>query len=386
MDGGIRLVAVTSVGEADQPVDTQRIRESLNVNVIRDSRIEGSNFVWGKYIACSAVAITLCTTVSCRKNSSDLIAELKTREMGEGLALIRTYSNWFMIVSFEKGAYSVRNPRGLASAWIAEGGDLVAWNIPAYPVPRACDGATTIETLTGKLLRQVPGKILYLQTMAVSADGLRVAFDGTYIPKMAGPSAHAALQTPAGIHYLNVQTGSLSTVSSESNQSQDSISWSPAGGAFTYADAGRIHILDVSTGASRSIGSGHNPTWSPDGHWIAFRSTDGWATAVNPASLQSNRLLPDSKILGAVHWSPDSRYVLVSEPISIISNILQWRSPIGGPIAELVVYRLRDGARASVSLLPPGGVSDDLGFEWVKNLRGFMEGASPPPMRPCQQR
>lgn len=289
---------------------------------------------WRRRVARIAIVVSFGVAVACR-SGNNLIEELRTRESREGLALIRPHSNWFAIVSFEKGGYIVRNPRGLASAWIATGGNLVAWNTPAEPVLKPCDGVTTIETMTGKLVRQIPGQLLYVRTMAISPDGLRVAFDGSYIPSVTTGSS-GSRENGTGMHYLDVETGRLSSVPIESTHAEDEMSWSPSGEAFTYANGNRIYILDVSTGAPKLIGHGQNPTWSPDGQWITFRSMDDWAMAVNPVTLESKKLLPDNKILGAVHWSPDSQYVLVSEAVGALSNILHWRSPIWGPVAELV--------------------------------------------------
>lgn len=350
-----------------------------DVDVTRRVEPEPTVSSWQRRIRLSAAVIALGFAEACQTNS-DLAAELRTRDVQEGLAVIRTRfpSNWFEIVSFDRGEYSVPNPRGLSSVWIAQGDDLVAWNVPRQPVAQPCDGLTTIETMGGESVRQLPGRILYLQTMAVSADGHRVAFEGTYIPAAkTAPANHDRLFREGGIHYLDIQAGTALTISTVSNPSEDSteISWSPGGDAFTYTSGNRIYIFDVSTGASQAIAYGQNPTWSADGQWLAFRSSDGWATAINPVTHVSKRLLPDHKILGAVHWSPDSQYVLVSEAVGVISNILRWRSPGGPSSGELVVYRLRDGAGASVGSISLKG-GNDRGFEWVKDLRVFMKGAS----------
>jgi len=320
---------------------------------------------------------------------NELREELRTRGSNDGLAIIRPRTNWFEIVSFTAGVYNVRNPRGLSSAWIAQGGQFVAWNIHPRPGGRidSCPSATTIETVTGDLIWQVPGSITNIRAMALSPDGQRLAFEGTYAS--VGMPISEALSKPVtqttGLHYVDHQNGRVVRVSlhPEAQYSSGWISWSPSSDAFAYANVNRIYVLYLSTGISKFIGDGQNPTWSPDGKGIAFKSRDGWPTVIDPVTLVSRRLPSQHRILGAVHWSPNSEYVLVSESLSSVSNLLNWRSPIFGPSAELVVYRLRDEARLSVDFINFKG-GDDRGFSWIKNLDSFLKGAARWPLiQPC---
>lgn len=325
----------------------------------------------------AVVLVVALWTTSCLPNSNSLVAELRARESNEGLAVVCMSGYWFQIISFASGAYPVPvHLRKNSSAWIAQGGDLVAWNVHAVP-SGPCEGTTTVNTMGGELLRQIPGRIVNLRTMAVSADGRRIAFDGTYT------SSAKPLEESVGVRYLDIQSGTVVKVSSDSSPTgSGTLSWSPAGDALTYGNGNQIYVLDISTGTSKPIEHGYDPTWSPDGQWITFRSIDGSAIATNPVSLARKKLLP-YKILGAVHWSPDGEYVFVTEEVGIGQTILHLQSL---PSKEFVVYRLKDGARASVGLIPAeSGLNDLFGFHWVKDLRIFLKGASEGSVGPCVQ-
>lgn len=103
--------------------------------------------------------------------------------------------------------------------------------------------------------------------------------------------------------------------------------WAPDSRRFVYMnDDGNVVIHDLESGAETSLGRGREPTWSPDGHFIAFqlpgekggrREGDHVVVSVDPPH-ERTRLLSNSRSLfsfrglgywGAAVWLPDSRFL-----------------------------------------------------------------------------
>src|SRR6202012_1163203 len=114
---------------------------------------------------------------------------------------------------------------------------------------------------------------------------------------------------------------------------------------------GSIYVYDLRSSDSKKIARGYNPTWSPNGRWVSFRSSNGAGALLRrsgPVDTRLAGLFSSIKLLGQVIWSPDSRYILVAEPSGPIENILAGQSPLG-PTGKMVVYRLADGAHSVIS-------------------------------------
>jgi Tol biopolymer transport system component/plastocyanin len=172
------------------------------------------------------------------------------------------------------------------------------------------------------------------------------------------------------------------------NQSEHQARWSPnrqqiafAAGQAPALFAWRIQVLDVGSGQMRAITNGpqdYEPTWSPDGSWIAYTevlqrdsAVVGSAIAVvRPDSTGYHRvvvLYSTTSAIGSPDWSPDG---------SQIAFVVRSNSA-GGDIYVVDV----GGTRAHVLLSHPGW--DDIDPQWSPDGR-YMAFASGPGNGPVE--
>jgi hypothetical protein len=188
-----------------------------------------------------------------------------------------------------------------------------------------------IDTLNGADSWRLPGDVANI-VAAVSPDGKSVAFFGTFKPPGSGVWNIAANRSGwvTGLQYASSGTSVNSVFQRPTRIGHPeypvkSIGWSRDGRAFVYDYQGKVEIYDLTSKTSRMIALGSNPEWSPDGRWISFRSPEGLAAAIDPVTLKTRDLFGHRKILAGVHWSPDSRYVMLTEQLGFLSNLIHFR-------------------------------------------------------------
>jgi TolB protein len=102
----------------------------------------------------------------------------------------------------------------------------------------------------------------------------------------------------------------------------DRITWSPDGSQLAvtlFSQPGPTQIAVVPLGGagrqnSRLLtslsGGAIDPSWSPDGAWLAFAGHDGYATeifVVRPDGTAVTRLTSDGQLARSPAWSPDGK-------------------------------------------------------------------------------
>jgi hypothetical protein len=106
------------------------------------------------------------------------------------------------------------------------------------------------------------------------------------------------------------------------------------------------------------------------------------ASAVDPATQRVLDLFGHRRIFSGVHWSPDSRYVMLSERLDLVTNLLHLRNPLLTGV--MLVIRVEDGESVPIGWI---GLEspDDRGFDWVSDYRTFLKQAAVKPfVEGCQ--
>src|SRR6267142_2172581 len=162
------------------------------------------------------------------------------------------------------------------------------------------------------------------------------------------------------LHLLNVSSGETQEI--EGQGLITSPCWSPDDKQFVYEAADSVRVFDIKEKSSRQIAEGTNPTWSPDGNWIAFLDHDTYY-AIHPSGTQRHVLFKSWHSASGLSWSPDSRFV---------AYVSQARTLEGGFLhSDVLTYFLRvrrvednSEARISYALTP-------FSYQWVASTKLF---------------
>ncbi len=122
-------------------------------------------------------------------------------------------------------------------------------------------------------------------------------------------------------------------------------------------------MYDTGTKTSRKIANGGHPTWSPDGHWIAFLycppSLRGCKYYGIETSTNEQKLFFKKDGQTGLSWSPDSRFVAY---VDIAGALERTPSEQLREMLRLRVRRLHDGAEQPYADFFDG---DIMWFDWV---------------------
>jgi len=136
------------------------------------------------------------------------------------------------------------------------------------------------------------------------------------------------------------------------------ISWSPDQRYIVYDEKGKVIIYDLQAHSGRELAAGSEPSWPPDGRWIAFLSPDREGMLTDATGARMKKILAGKKLACRMPWSPDSHYVLCTEldSANIIFRLMELTD-------RVVVYRISDGAHLDVISSAPKGVG--CAFQWM---------------------
>jgi hypothetical protein len=204
-----------------------------------------------------------------------------------------------------------------------------------------------------------------------------VAVDGSALKKYSGirgfpqcwsyDGFRLMLQTPEHrLQVMQVASGAVQTLPIEGAPDAELITsqcGSPDGKRIVYrSQDGDVSVYDFEMCRSTKLIKGENPTWSPDGNWIAYREGETYY-AIRPSGEGRRKLFHKTRAISGLWWSPDSRFVAYvhEDLISFLGY------------SRVMVRRLADGSEDWVAQ----GVGAGDSFQWVQNpeLVWWMESA-----------
>jgi hypothetical protein len=158
-----------------------------------------------------------------------------------------------------------------------------------------------------------------------------------------------------GLRILDLSSGETKSVDPEGQVTSQC--WSSNGNGFVYGASGAVWLYDTRDARPHQLAQGRDPTWSPDGAWIAFDDHDAYY-AIRPNGDGKKLLFKKKNPGGGLVWSPDSRTVAYSSQAGVSEGqVIR--------VADVELFRLRfrrldDGSEYSIDRNISG-----TGFQWM---------------------
>jgi len=165
------------------------------------------------------------------------------------------------------------------------------------------------------------------------------------------------------LEILEINSKNVHTIAVNGDQRRRVMSqcWSRDDQKLVYETDADVMVFNAEDDRSEPLAKGEDPTWSPDGEWIAFRDRDTYY-AIHPDGSGRRKLFHNywGRAVSALYWSPDSRIVVYVRELGFLQG-----GAFDAEVNQLRVRRLEDGSEAwlcrdSVQLE---------GYLWITNRR-----------------
>jgi hypothetical protein len=232
----------------------------------------------------------------CSQAQESVRQQLVHEHEQEGLTL--SYVNAGEIDSIDYGdrlyktsQVKVESAGRLADGAVSRDGELIAFRL-SYDHPYRND--LGVAHSDGSDLREYPG-VDFPSSFCWSSDKSKLAVNAASQRRPHGELLIVGLESEAT---QDVDEGGYTT----------SQCWSPGDKEIVYGYGDSVRVFDLGAGKSREIAKGEDPTWSPDGKWIAFHSGDAYYV-VQPSGAGLTELFKQEGIRTGLWWSPDGSVV-----------------------------------------------------------------------------
>ena len=300
---------------------------------------------------CIAISALLLFSGCGHADDSDIRSELRAESAKFGLAIAAGVSNRIVIIPFDGSERYFKTEHTRQLKLFGASGSMVLW---LYRPSFLESSQFFIDSIRGERIADIHPRVSEFSPVALSEASRRLAFLGRSYGK----------DKPNGLHWAAFNFSRVNFVA----QADGNCDWSPDGNALVYENKGQIYIFDVASSSSRRLTRGHDPAWSPNGKWIAFRSVDERASLVSIEGKSVNWAVGTHNPTSPIRWSPDGRYVSFSEAIPSL------QIPFITADYGVSVSRISDGQSIIVKKFGAYGTSS---FFWIIDYRSFCGGCMP---------